>query len=49
MLPPPEVEYASREQLMDTVKTFARGQGYAVTIKVRLQESVSTLNVIEVP
>ena len=33
MLPPPEVEYASREQLMDTVQTFARGQGYAVTIK----------------
>ena len=33
MLPRPEVEYASREQLMDTVQTFARGQGYAVTIK----------------
>ena len=33
MLPPPEVEYASREQLEDNVQTFARGQGYAVTIK----------------
>ena len=33
MLPPPEVEYASREQLEDTVQTFACGQGYAVTIK----------------
>ncbi|KAI9916056.1 hypothetical protein PsorP6_007994 [Peronosclerospora sorghi] len=28
MLPPPEVEYASREQLEDAVQTFARGQGY---------------------
>ena len=33
MLSPPEVEYASREQLMDTVQTFACGQDYAVTIK----------------
>ena len=33
MLPPPEVEYASREQLTGTVQTFARGQGYALTIK----------------
>ena len=33
MLSPPEVEYAIREQLMDTVQTFASGQGYAVTIK----------------
>ena len=30
MLSPPEVEYAIREQLMDTVQTFASGQGYAV-------------------
>ena len=33
MIPPTEVEYASREQLIDTAQTFARGQGYAVTIK----------------
>ena len=32
MFPPPEVEYASRQQLIDTVQTFARGQGCAVTI-----------------
>nr|CCA20967.1 Pc21g00130 putative [Albugo laibachii Nc14] len=33
MLPPPEVEYSTREQFEDAVQTFARGQGYAVTIK----------------
>ena len=38
MLPPPKVEYASREQLMDTVQTFARGQGYAVMIRSSIAE-----------
>nr|CCA25904.1 Pc21g00130 putative [Albugo laibachii Nc14] len=33
MLLPPEVAYSNREQLEDAVQTFARGQGYAVTIK----------------
>nr|CCA23044.1 AlNc14C177G8154 [Albugo laibachii Nc14] len=33
MLSPPEVEYSTREQLEDAVQTFARGQGYAATIK----------------
>ena len=33
MLPSPEVEYASREKLINTVQTFARRQGYADTIK----------------
>ena len=32
---PPEVEYSSREQLEDAVQTFARGQGYAITINVQ--------------
>ena len=33
MLPPPEVEYSTREKFEDAVQTFARGKGYAVTIK----------------
>ena len=36
VLTPPEVEYASRVQLMDTVQTIARDQGYAVTIKISI-------------
>ncbi|CEG45282.1 uncharacterized protein PHALS_01590, partial [Plasmopara halstedii] len=33
LLPPPEMDYVSREELMSAVQNFARAQGYAVSIK----------------
>ncbi|KAL7682867.1 putative methylmalonate-semialdehyde dehydrogenase [Plasmopara halstedii] len=33
LLPPPKMEYVSREELMSVVQSFARAQGYAVSIK----------------
>ncbi|CEG41771.1 uncharacterized protein PHALS_12100 [Plasmopara halstedii] len=33
LLPPPEMDYVSREELMSAVQSFARAQGYAVSIK----------------
>ncbi|KAI9905829.1 hypothetical protein PsorP6_014432 [Peronosclerospora sorghi] len=43
MLPPPEVEYASREQLEDAVQTFARGQVTLSPLKVQLLEKKTCL------
>ena len=35
MIPPPEDEYDSREDLLSAAQSWALGQGYALTIKKR--------------
>ena len=46
MIPPPENEYESREDLLSAAQSWALGHGYAVTIKRSVAEKTYNLNVI---
>ena len=46
MIPPPEDEYDSREDLLSAAQSWALGHGYAVSIKRSVAGKSMQLNVI---